>query len=380
MRLSTRWAVPSALAATLLSGSLVVPALANADPELPPTTARELLADVAGARAQSLSGTVVQTVDLGLPQLPHTGPGASELSTLLGGSTTLRVWSDGADRSRVAVLGTLAETDVVRNGQDVFLWRSDSNTAVHATMPEDVAGMHHGPATLPSQAPTPQEAAEWALSALEPSTAVSVPGTVSVAGRAAYELTLEPRDAESLVGTVRIAVDAETSYPLRVQVVPRGAGAPAFDSGFTQISFTAPADDVFQFSPPQGASVREVRPEDVPQHAGQHHDMLHEHIARLLDHHRPTVVGEGWTAVLVVRNVDPAALSELDDPQARSLVDAFQPVQGPYGTGRLFTSPLFSVLWLDDGRLLVGAVGPDVLERVALDPRAAAAAPAAAPR
>ena len=34
----------------------------------------------------------------------------------------------------------------------------------------------------------------------------------------AYELVLTPRAEESLVGEVRLAVDAETSYPLRAQV------------------------------------------------------------------------------------------------------------------------------------------------------------------
>jgi hypothetical protein len=40
-------------------------------------------------------------------------------------------------------------------------------------------------------------------------------------------------------------------------------------------------------------------------------------------------------------------------------------VSGPYGSGRLLETELLSVLLLDDGRLLVGAVEPDVLTEVA---------------
>ena len=50
--------------------------------------------------------------------------------------------------------------------------------------------------------------AEQALAAIDPSTAVSLDGTATVAGRDAHELVLEPRDVDSLVGSVRIAVDA----------------------------------------------------------------------------------------------------------------------------------------------------------------------------
>ena len=70
---------------------------------------------------------------------------------------------------------------------------------------------------------TPQQAASQALAAIDPTTKVSVDGTASVAGRSAYELVLKPRDTRSLVGDVRIAIDAKTDVPLRVQVLAEGA-------------------------------------------------------------------------------------------------------------------------------------------------------------
>jgi outer membrane lipoprotein-sorting protein len=364
MRVPLRWLLPAGLAAALACVPLLLPGLANAQPELPPTTAGDLLARLAGAPAQPLSGTVVQTTDLGLPELPRGQGAGAELSTLLAGSTTMRVWVDGPDRARVAVLGALAETDVLRDGRQVWMWRSDTNTARRGTLPERTG---QEPPALPDSAQTPQEAAQRALAAIDPTTVASVDGTATVAGRDAYELVLQPRDRQSLVGQVRLAVDAETSLPLRVQVLAAGAAEPAFETGFTSISLARPDAGVFAFSPPPGATVEQLPPGGEPQASGR----------RGHGGQAPTVVGQGWTSVLVQRHVDPAALTSAGRQRgdgaelARTLADAFEPVQGSYGSGRLFTSSLVSALLLDDGRLLVGAVPPRVLEAAAASPLAA---------
>jgi hypothetical protein len=167
------------------------------------------------------------------------------------------------------------------------------------------------------------------------------------------------------VGEVRIAVDAVTSFPLRVQVTARGAGEPAFSSGFTSITYATPAPDVFAFTPPPGATVTEVDHADLATMLWQHQDAAAA----------PTVVGDGWSSVLVLRGTGSASTTGTDDAAAQSLLDAFVPVQGRFGTGRVLTTSLVSVLSLDDGRLLVGAVAPDVLERAALDPAAAVTPP-----
>lgn len=361
MRTATRFAVPTVTAAALVGGAFLLPGLANAQPELPPATAAELLADLAASDQQAFSGTVVQTTDLGLPELPSAGPEASELTTLLAGSTTLRLWNDGDDSARVAVLGALAETDVVRDGEDVWVWRSDNSSAVHTTLPE-------GEEKAPEESLSPQDAADRALAAIDPSTEATVDGTATVAGRDAYELVLTPRDGETLVGEVRLAVDAATSFPLRVQVLADGADQPAFETGFTSISFDTPGDEVFAFSPPAGVTVEELQQGQQPE-PGAEPSLTAP----------PTVVGEGWTSVAVVRGFDLATLTGNGtgdggegegDAVLQTLLDAFQPVEGDYGTGRVFTSSLLSVLALDDGRLLVGAVPAEALEAAALDPAA----------
>ena len=360
-----RWSAPVAAAAVVAvaaSGVLT----AEADPPLPPKTAAQLLADLQGARVDGLSGTVVQDSELGLPTLPDVGSGrgGASLTSLLTGSHTLRVWYAGETRQRLALLGQLGESDVVRNGRDAWLWSSESNTATHYRLPESAAAAGR-PTPLPSPL-TPQEAAEKALAAIDPTTSVSTDGTRPVAGRAAYELVLKPRDGRSLVGQVRLAVDAQTSVPLRVQVFGRASDAgPAFSIGFTKVSFEVPGDDQFRFSPPPGAKVTEgTLPES---------ESKSEYEPRVPDKHRvpgsagstgsaARTVGQGWTTVVVVRGVGPTTGQ---DGALGAFLERLPRVSGSWGSGRLVTSKLVSALLTDDGRLLVGAVPPQLLYEAA---------------
>jgi hypothetical protein len=85
-----------------------------------------------------------------------------------------------------------------------------------------------------------------------------VADNVMVAGRAAYQLTLAPKSAQSLVGQVAVAIDARTHLPLRVQVTARGSATPVFSAGYTSISFATPAASNFTFTPPPGAKVKQA--------------------------------------------------------------------------------------------------------------------------
>src|SRR5262249_44579338 len=98
--------------------------------------------------------------------------------------------------------------------------------------------------------------AEQALKKIDPSTKVTVDRTAEVAGRPAYQLDLAPRDPNTLVGSVRIALDSKTSLPLRVQIWSRkNTKSPAFEVGFTSISMSAPSDSTFNFSTPPTATI-----------------------------------------------------------------------------------------------------------------------------
>ncbi|HET6938680.1 MAG TPA: hypothetical protein VFI19_08750 [Nocardioides sp.] len=365
-----RWLAPL-IAALLLgtAGAAIAAISASARDSLPPRSASQLLVDVQKAKVEGLSGTIVQSADLGLPALPNIGGGSSsDFTSLVSGSHTLRLWYAGPTKARLALLGDLGESDLIRNGSDVWLWSSSSNTAKHLTVPSE-SGDTPDPAD-PSQATgtdaptTPQQAADLALKAITPTTSVTTDPTAVVAGRPAYQLVLEPKDTSTLIGTVKIAIDGATHIPTRVQVFPRGATKPAFEVGFTSFSPHAPSDSVFSFNPPPGATVSEGigTSGDAAQGADPTDGTPTPGDARTGT--KPTVVGDGWTAVVVATlPTDQTAAGKPTTPLGSldSVVKNLPVVSGAWGSGHLLKGTLFSVLLTDDGRLVAGAVEPSAL-------------------
>jgi outer membrane lipoprotein-sorting protein len=369
-----RWAVP--LGALAITGGVIAASLvssAQATPTLPSRTPAQLLAAVAGRTGPlpPITGTVVETAALGLPDLP--GPGDStSLQSLITGSHTIRVWYSDPQHIRLAIPGQLSETDLIRAGQDVWMWSSYQNTATRLKL-SATTGDTPAPAQLPL---TPQQAAKQVLAAVGPTTSVTVASNVMVAGEASYELVLAPKDSRSLVGQVRIAVDARRNVPLRVQAFARGAATPAFQTGFTSIAFTRPAAANFAFTPPAGAKVVQQSPPAGHAHTatGNAAKANAAKTGAAKTGADSTVVGQGWLAVAVM----PMASAQSNRPNGRSdspsrggggstrrelnaLTGAAAPVNGSWGNGRLLRTKLVSVLVTSDGRLLIGAVTPDVL-------------------
>ena len=381
-RPALRWLVPAAAAVVVIGGGAAAGTIvASADPSLPERSAAQLLVDVQNAKVDGFSGTVVQTADLGLPSLPGLtgGAGGADLMKLVAGSNTARVWYAGEDKARVALMGTLGETDLIRNGSDVWLWRSTDSSATHYKLTADKSGKtDRKPTALPSGVPsTPQEAADAALAAIDPTTAVTTTGAAKVAGRDAYELVLTPRDTASLVGQVRLAIDAEKHVPLGVDVYAKDANDPAVRVAFQQVSFEVPDAEQFTFNPPPGTKVTEPDPAEItkehdkaltPEAAEKAEKQAREQAAEA----GTKVVGKGWTSVVVAKmpTGDEKAAAEKGGAgqaagQLESIIQTLPKVSGGWGSGHLLTSALFSALVTDDGRILVGAVAPEKLYEAA---------------
>ena len=383
-----RWAVPAVTAVALVGGGTAVGGLnAIAGDGLPSRTAAQLLVDVQQARLDGLSGTVVQKSDLGLPDLPiagaSRGAGSSNLTSLISGTHTMRVWFAGPDKARMALLGTMGESDVIRDGKDLWVWSSQDKTAKHFVVPaHDAAGKSKAPAGMPdpSDVPTsPQAAAERALAAITPSTEVTTSGSATVAGRSAYELVLKPRETTSLVAQVRVAIDGTEHVPLRVQVFAKSVADPVFEVAFSAVDFARPDAAQFAFKPPPGTTVTEGT---VPSHAKTRDGLGSDKTkakakARTVPQRDsadlPKVVGKGWGSVVVAKMPTAvpqagAGTAEAPNPKAdRSVqqlmgfVGLLPKVSGSWGSGRLMAGTAFSVLLTDDGRIVVGAVTPEAL-------------------
>lgn len=402
-----RWAVPAAVLVLVAGVSVAGSRLASADSDLAPRTAAELLADLQRARLDHLSGTVVQTADLGLPQLPGMrgasgmgGAGAAELTSIVSGSHTWKVWYGGENQQRLALIGTLGESDIIHNGKDVWVWSSKAQTATHLVMdPAAMAAAKSGAYSAAKSAAartagplmtarptgtglpaTPDEAAKAALAAIDPTTRAEVGPAVVVAGRTAYELVLTPKDSATLVAQVRLAVDGERHLPLRVQVFSTKQATPALEVGFTAIDFSAPEARQFEFTPPPGTTVTEGMPEALADKAaGMPTPPAGAPTAKPADAVR--MVGQGWSRIVVAKLPTAATATTPAQPgsdarasgggdQLQSLLAALPKVSGAWGSGRVLEGTLFSLVLTDDGRAALGAVAPEALY-------AALAAPAA---
>lgn len=337
------WAAPLAVGAAFVAGGPVAGALNGpASADLPARSAQQLLVDVQQADATGLSGTVAESADLGLPDLPGDAADSSGLLGLLTGSHTLRVWHGGPQQARVSLPTQYGETDLVRNGSDVWLWTSADHTAQHWTLPADVHpdGAAAGPALV--RAPvTPQQAADEVLKALSPTTLVTGAGTTTVAGRPAYLLELQPRSADTLVSSVRIAIDGQTHLPTQVQVFADGQSQPSLSVGFTSIDTGSPHPATFAFTPPEGATVKQ---EAVPAARDPHPAAA-----------RPTETGTGWSRVVVAQL---PARSNGDTGDLGAVIAQLPMVSGDWGSGHLLQGPLMSAVLTADHRIAFGAVPP----------------------
>ena len=229
----SRWVVPAGVVAAVAAvGIASAITVAQAAPALPPRTPAQLLAAVAGrGNVPPLTGTVVETASLGIPQLPGSANPTS-ITSLLAGSHTIKVWYDGPRRVRLAVPDTMSETDFIRNGTTAWLWQSNSDSVTKILLPTHRAGEREP--VMPRTPLTPEQAAKQVLAAVGPSTRVTTEANVTVAGQAAYQLVLAPKSGSSLIGKITIALDAQhLTVPLRVQVFAKKAATPAFQVGYT---------------------------------------------------------------------------------------------------------------------------------------------------
>jgi outer membrane lipoprotein-sorting protein len=384
-RPALRWLVPSAAAVVVIGGGAAAGTIvASADPSLPDRSAAQLLVDLQTAKVDGLSGTIVESADLGLPAFASALGGASSgaagspdlgLTTLLAGSNTARVWYAGEQKMRVALMGTQGETDVIRNGSDVWFWSSSEKDATHTKLPAGASAPE-----IDKQMPgTPQQAADAALAAIDPTTKVTTTGAARVAGRDAYELVLSPKDTSSLIGQVRLAIDAEHHIPLRVDVYAKNATSPAIRVAFQQISFAVPDAQQFAFNPPAGTKVTEKTPSDLQK--TERSRLTPEQKAKLeqLQKERAAgktpaaadgvkVVGKGWTTIVEAKMPTAASGDKQSGSEKQALdgvLNTLEKVSGSWGSGHLFSGTLFSVLVTDDGRVFAGMVAPEALYQAA---------------
>jgi hypothetical protein len=383
----SRWVVPAALvAAVVVTAVTLTTAAAAASPSLPPQTPAQLLTALAtdAGSPPPMSGQVVVSADLGIPQLPGRESPSSILS-LLAGSHSINLSYADRTHYRLALPVPLGETDVIRNGGTAWIWQSSSDSVTQLTLPASDGSLYgmagQAAAGSPSPGPvTPQQAVQQLLTAIGPSTSLTTSDTTTVAGEDAYQLVVAPRQSGSLIGSVVIAVDAQhPGVVLSVQVFAPGASSPAWSEAFSSITFATPDASTFLFTPPQGATVHTVTPPALP---GQQASPQPQPALSGVK-----VIGKDWLSVLelpasavtglasggnAAGAIGQAAQSAAAGPGSgpgggisgadiwSALLNSATTVQGSFGSGQLIRTSLLSIL-ITNGHVFVGAVDPSVL-------------------
>jgi outer membrane lipoprotein-sorting protein len=243
----------------------------------------------------------------------------------------------------------------------------------------------------------PVDVASAVLAMLRPDSTVRVDPTAMVADRPTYQLVLDPVPTErTLLREIRVAVDGQTRLPLEVSVLANGSTEPALRIGFSQISFGPQDPALFTFTPAPGVQVvRLPAPPAALTAAGElgprapHPPLAGTAVpaaavrepapATTAAGARDTVapaadsalIGRGWDTVLVrrVRSSDTLLASANrrahTTEAGRSEVDLLQrissPISGPWGRGRLVSTPIGNAVITTDGRMATGAVPAQVL-------------------
>jgi hypothetical protein len=349
--------VPRTVAATLVAlavvfgGATLAASAIGGAPHLAPTTPDQLLAAVlrTASNPPDVSGTVNARLDLGLPSLPQQGPAPTGIGGLLAsltGDHRIRVWSS-AGGYRVDELLPTAERAIYVGAHGGWLWDSRSYTAYElydaaqlAALRKAADARHAAEAAGEAaerghmlQLSDPLTVAREALRALTPTTAVAIGPAERVAGRPAYVLVFTPKDPATLVGRVEVAVDAATHVPLAVRVYAKGVGSPAASTAFGSVSFGPVSPAVYEFSPPPGATVKELHRGGQPGQAGA---LRPPTGPRTPPAGGVRVSGSGWSTVVAVR-VPAGSLGNAGTDEG---VDVRQllPFSGPLFSARLFTA------------------------------------------
>lgn len=319
----------------------------------PPRTAAQLVADLGRVHVAGYSGTVVQKSTLLPASSPRDGDGLS-LARLMSGSNTIKVWDGGPDRQRIAVLDVTGESDVFRDGDQIWQWDSNTRVATQSIAPVGATSTVDVPVPVDGTTVTPDDLARQAVAAIGPDTTVQLGTPTTVADRSAYQLVLTPPALSATrIGRVVLFLDGATRMPLAAQVFARDdLDEPLIDLAFQHIAFEVPDESAFQFVPPPGATIQAYNSADAD---------LATSPDPLLGMRRTTTTGSGWTRVAVITPPDLTAVGR--DATTAQFGDVLEPVSGSWGSGRLLrtTHGLLSMLFLDDGRIVVGSVAPAAL-------------------
>ena len=384
-----RW-IPAVLAPVIVAGSILgFSVQANAAIDLPNKSASQILQMMNTNPDIAFSGRIVKKANMGLPpmnivpdisqsmidemakkmpkEMSDFLPKASaqgELALALeffAGTHTANIYVDGINKARLQVLDLLSERDYIRNGSDLWAYDAGKSLAQHSVINQKEVEQADAQARLllslygtklPFDYTSPSAVADYIVNEAGKYSTITTASDIKIADHGAYQITITPKNNQSLVASATIAIDAETGLPLSARVMAVGQTTPAFEVAFETITFETPAASNFNFTPPTGTRVVEVAAptkEEVFRELAKAPALPTEGDAKAKLEELAT---QGWGAVAQIpASMVPAQLRLL---QANNSL--YKELTKPVAGGRVFTSALMNIYFADNGDVYAGSV------------------------
>jgi outer membrane lipoprotein-sorting protein len=283
---------------------------------------------------------------------------ASQLSSspLLSGASG-RVWVAKDGRVRLELQAEKGDSEIYYDGHTVSLFDASTNTVYRYVVPNESGSSAPEPAAGKHEVPSVAKIEE-AISRLGKHVDLSGAKPTDVAGQPTYTVRVSPKEKGSLIGGGELSFDANNGVPLRAAVYSSTSSSPVIELATTgEVSFGAIEASVFDFTPPKGAKVQEVK--------------LHEGGSTSADAHsgssnKPTVTkhGNGITGVVVVEDKHAGS----GQKQSSSLPEGLPKVKVNGASASELSTALGTLLTFERSgvRYVVGGlVAPSAVEEVA---------------
>jgi outer membrane lipoprotein-sorting protein len=248
----------AALLTAIAAGAAIAVAATGSGPVPAPTSLAKAVHTAlrAGGRdpVTSISANITFTDNL-IDSSDFTGQAGDPL---LQGASGRMWWSEDGG-IRVELQSDNGDVQIVVDHRSWWISDPAENVVYEGTLPAESSGATGASGSDGSGRAVPTVAEiESKLSTLMQSVNLSGAQPTDVAGRPAYRVTISPKGAGGLVGSLALAWDALRGVPLTFAVYARGDAAPVLALTATHISYGPVAASVFAITPPAGAHIIEL--------------------------------------------------------------------------------------------------------------------------
>jgi outer membrane lipoprotein-sorting protein len=297
------------------------------------------------------------------------GPGQLASSPLLSGATG-RLWIAKDGRVRLELQAEKGDSQIYYDGHTVSLYDAASNTVYRYTPAQSGTSNPSGtPGAPPAETtagtdsikhePPSVAKIEEAISKLKQHANVSGATPSDVAGQPAYTVRVSPNEAGSLIGGAELSWNANNGTPLRAAIYSSTSSSPVIELAATDgVSYGPVAASVFEFKPPAGAKVQDVKLPDKKSASA-----TAKHTADSGTHPKVTQHGKGISSVVVAEQAQSAGKkgsSPLPEGLPQVKINGLTATELPTALGTILSFERSGVQYV-----LGGFVSPSTIEAVA---------------